>query len=380
MKTALALALGLAATTATAQPAPESPAPESPAPEVIAGADPPRFAPWTTDRFALEAELSTQARVVRRAGEDLSELQLDRAELGGWIRAGAHAAAELRIEAVRSAVEGGALGVDGDSTVFRVKTAQMLAEHELGPVRLEGALGFVPDPWIATLEDDYSVRPLSRTGSERVLGWATTDLSVMVRATVGPVRASVAVGNGEGNRYPERNTGKTTTGVVEVVPVATPALRLSVAAVGRDGSLGVSSIRERRVGGGLTAVTPWVRAGGEAVLAYGIGDRGDLEGLELAGWVEARVVDRVAVAARGATLGYRDVSGRSSTYGGAIAVDAWRGPMATRPGRARGQFRIWLAVDRVTTSGAAMPLPGADAGNATQIMLIGSALAPFAVE
>jgi hypothetical protein len=366
-----------------AEAAPVVPADDDPATADVIAADTlpevraravPRFRPWITSRLVVEAELYTQARMVRRAGEDLSELRLDRGELGGRLQLGPAAAAELRFEAVRSAVDGGALGIDGDSTVFRVKVAQLAVSQALGPVQLDGALGFVPDPWIRTLEDDYPVKPLSRTGSERMLAWPSTDLSAMLRATVGPVRASFAVGNGEGTKYPERNTGKTTTGVLEVVPVSTPAVRVSLAFVGRDGSIGVASIRDRRLGGAIAVATPWVRGGVEVVKAYGIGDRGDVEGLELAGWLDARIAPRVFVAARGATLRY-STNGAQSSAGGAIAVEPWRSDS-----NARGQYRLWLAVDRVTSSGDAMPIPGADPGDATTVMLIGSAVAPFTID
>jgi len=78
----------------------------------------------------------------------------------------------------------------------------------------------------------------------------------------------------------------------------------------------------------------------------------------------------VHLAARVATLGY-SAGGRASTFGGAIAVEPWSNPAIT------ARLRVWLAVDRITTSGAAMPLPGADAGDATVFMLIASATAPF---
>jgi hypothetical protein len=54
--------------------------------------------------------------------------------------------------------------------------------------------------------------------------------------------------------------------------------------------------------------------------------------------------------------------------------------LADDHGHQRGRLRLWLAVDRVTSSGGAMPIPGADAGNATQVMLIASAIAPFTLE
>lgn len=340
----------------------------------------PPFAPWPTARLVLEVEVYSQGRLTRRDGDDLSEVRLDRGELGGRVLLGEHAAAELRMETIRSAADGGALGIDGDSTVMRLKLAQVVATHDVvAGVRLEGAFGVVPDPWIRGLEDDYTVKPLSRTGSERLLGWPVADLSGLARATFGPVRATVAVGNGEGQRFPERNTGKTTTAVLDVVPIRTPSLRLTASGVVRDGSLGVASIRDRRIGGALGAVTPWVRGGVEVVAARGIGDRGDAEGVLVGGWADMRVVEGVFVAARGQTLGFADDGGRLSSFGGGVAVEPWR-ERSSASDRARGRLRVWLAVDRVTASGGAMPLPGADPGDATLVMLVASATAPFAID
>ncbi len=347
------------------------------------------WAPWFMSRLYVELELTSQVRMTRREGEDLSELRLDRGEFGGRLQLGKQAAAELRFEAIRSALEGGSLGVDGDSTVFRLRTAQLFGKHDLGDTfRIEGALGFVPDVWLRSVEDNYTVKPLSRTGSERLLGWQPTDLAGVVRVSAGPVRGTLSIGNGEGPQFPERNTGKTTTGMLEVAPVMTSQLRVVLAGVVRDGSIGVASIRDRRYGGGATVVTPRVRGGVEAVVAQGIGDQAAAEGVMIGGWADAQIVDRVYLAARGASLGLSDGGGRISTFGGGIAYEPWleqttapqRGPTSTDPGRQRGRLRVWLAVDRVTTSGAAMPLPGADAGDATQFMLIASAIAPFILE
>ncbi len=329
------------------------------------------FAPWSAAKIALDLELVSHARYASKAGTNLSELRLDRGELGARVGLGEHAAAQLRLEAIRSASDGGALGIDGDSTVVRVKYANVAGSATLGPVIVDGALGFVGDPWIRTIEDGYTLKPLSRTGSERLLGWATSDLAALVRGTVGPVRASVSVGNGEGQRYPERNDGKTTTAVAEVVAVDTDDVRASVAGMFRDGSIGVARVRDRRAGGGATLITPWACGGVEVVKAWGIGDRGDAEGLAIGAWADGRIVEKLHVAARVATLGYA-AGGRASTFGGAIAVEPWTKDLA--------RLRIWLAVDRITSSGAAMPLPGADAGDATVAMIIASATAPFLVD
>jgi hypothetical protein len=185
------------------------------------------------------------------------------------------------------------------------------------------------------------------------------------------------VGNGEGLQYPERNSGKTTTVVLDVVPIHTSSMRLTASGVVRDGSRGIASIRDRRAGGAVTLVTPWGRAGGELVVARGIGDQAAEEGLLVGGWLDAKAISRVFVAARGQTLGFANGGGRLSSFGGGVAVEPWREPGDER---ARGRTRLWLGVERSTSSGGAMPLVGADAGDATLLMLIASATAPFALE
>ncbi len=338
-------------------------------PDVVASQpeQPSTFAPWSPARVALDLRLFSSARWTKQKGDDLTELRLDRGEVGVRVGITRQAAAELRLEAIRSAGEGGTLGVDGDSMVARIKVAQVGGTIDAGPVRLDGALGFVRDPWLATLEDGYALLPLSRTASERLLGWPTSDLSAEIRASFGPARLSVAVGNGEGLRYPERNSGKTTTAVLEVVPIHARDLRIAIAGVGRDGSVGAASVRDRRAGGGATVITPLVRGGVEAVRAWGVGDRGDVVGTALAGWAEATPIPRLSIAARGATLGI--MNGRASTFGGAVAVTPWPSP--------HGELRVWLAIDRQTSSGAASPLPGVAPVDATVLMVIVSAEAPY---
>lgn len=297
--------------------------------------------------LAVDVAVFSQAR----AREDLTEMRLDRAELGATVGFG-----EVRVEAVRSAGEGGALGVDGDSLVPRVKYAQAMGSVLAGPLKLDGALGLVPDVWLRTLETGYPLLPLSRTGSERLLGWQVADLAAAGKATWGPASLAVSVGNGEGLRYPERNTGKTTTAVLAV----TLAPWLVLAAVGRDGSIGPASVRDHRAGGGATLTTEYVRAGAEAVHAWGLGDQGDLTGTLLAGWAMVTPLERLGLAARGATL--KLTGGRQSTFGGAVMAVAW--PRA---------LSVWLAVERETTSGSASPVPGAATGDATTVMLIAAA-------
>ena len=318
-------------------------------------------------RLVLELQLFTDASWTRLDGPDLTQLRLDRGEVGATVGLGQQAGAELRLESLRSAAEGGALGIDGDSIVFRVKRAQIFGHVDAGEVYLAGAAGITADPWIAALEDGYTLRPLSATGSERLLGWPTSDLAAVARIAYGPVHLDVSFGNGEGLRYPERNNGKTTTAVLEARPIES----VRVAVMGRDGSVGPALVRDRRLGAAAMFARDEGRAGAELVRAWGIGDRGDIVGTELAAWGEVQPVEHLFVAARGATIGY-DAGGQHSTFGGAVAVEPWHE-------RSGGELRLWLALDHTMSSGAAMPLPGADSGTATTVMVIASTTAPFTV-
>jgi hypothetical protein len=332
------------------------------------------FAPFGADRLHVELEIYAQGRWTPRSGEDLAELALDRGELGATVGLlPGTAAAELRVEAIRSAGEGGALGIDGDTTVIRVKRAQVLASHTFGGgLIVDGAIGFAADPWIAFLEDGYTVKALSRTGSERLLAWSTSDLAAVGRVAYGPARLAVSVGNGEGLQFPERNNGKTTTAVAEVVAVRDAGWRVVVAGVGRDGSIGPALVRDRRLGVGTSVMTPYARGGGEIVQAWGLGDVGEVEGLLVSGWVDVPIVDRWFAAARASTFGFENGSrGRISTFGGAIGA---------MPGGPQLGLRVWLAVDRTTTSGTAMAVVGGDGGDATTFLVIASAIAPFVME
>jgi hypothetical protein len=353
--------------------------------------------------FELDLEMFGAGAYTSRDGSSLSEFRLDRGELGTIVGLGHYIGTELRLESVRSAAEGGALGVDGDSIVVRVKRAQVFGDYAFDRLHLHAAGGVTPDPWIMALETDYPLRPLSATASERVLGWPTSDLAGLGRAAYGPVRLSVSFGNGEGLDYPERNNGKTTTAVVEAEPLATPAARLRLSAVGRDGSVGPGLVRDRRFGGAATLWTEMVSAGGELVKAYGIADRGDLEALALAGWAEVRPLPMLAVVGRFTTVGYANGGGRASSFGGAIALEPWRDTTSITlqhgeerdpngypkpdfycgrdcPKAAVGNVRLWLALDHTSSSGTAMPIPGADAGTATTLLVIVSTTAPVTID
>ena len=329
------------------------------------------FAPAPEPRLVLELELFTDADWIHQPGTDFTQFRLDRGEVGAAVGFGKRFGAELRLESIRSADEGGELGIAGDSIVVRVKRAQLYGDLDAGDVHFHLAGGITPDPWITALESDYSLLPLSLTASERLLGWPVSDLAAVATVAYGPVRLDLSFGNGEGLDYPERNNGKTTTAVLEVVPFDLGGSRLRVMALGKDGSVGPALVRDRRIGAAATFTSPYASAGAELVRAYGIGDDGDVTGYVYAGWLEGRPIDHFAVAARASGIIY-DAGGSYTSIGGAIAVEPWRDG-------GRGNLRIWLAIDRTHASGAAEPLPGAEPGDATTLLLIGSVTAPFVI-
>jgi hypothetical protein len=332
-------------------------------------AEPDAFPVPPIHKILVELQLWTDADWERVTGPDLSQFRLDRGEAGATVGLGSDAGAEVRLETVRSAQDGGVLGIAGDSLVPRIKRAQVFGRYDAGPVHLEGAIGVVADPWITALEDGDTERPLVATASEGLLGWSPSDLAALVRARLGPVRLSVSFGNGEGLSYPERNQGKTTTAVAEVVPYVDRDLRVRVIGMARDGSIGPALVRDRRAGGGAVIESEYANAGGEIVHAWGVGDRTEATGNAFAGWAEARPVPFVAIAARAAQLRLAD-GGKHTTWGGAVALQPWP----------KQRLRLWLAFDRTTSSGSAEPVPGGDPADATTLMLLVSATAPFAYD
>ncbi|HEY3806780.1 MAG TPA: hypothetical protein VGL61_29455 [Kofleriaceae bacterium] len=330
------------------------------------------FAPAPNPRLALELQFFTDADWIHQTGTDFTQFRLDRGEAGAAIGFAKRFGAELRLESIRSADEGGELGIDGDSIVVRVKRAQIYGTADAGDVHFRAAIGITPDPWITALETDYPLLPLSLTASERLLGWPVSDLAAVGSVAYGPVRLNVSFGNGEGLDYPERNNGKTTTAVLEGVPVDVAGARVRVMVLGKDGSIGPALVRDRRLGAAATFTSQFASAGAEGVRAYGIGDTGELVGWVYAGWLEARPIDHFALAARASGISY-DSGGAYTSVGGAVAVEPWReGP--------RGSLRVWLAIDRTHASGTAEPLPGAEPGDAITFLLIGSVTAPFVIK
>jgi hypothetical protein len=222
----------------------------------------------------LEGQTFAGFRSSQTATEDFSEFVLDRAELGTTLLTGRFGS-ELRLEAIRSVSPQSVMGIDGDSLLLRVKRAWAFGRQELGPGAVEGRLGLIPDVWKELLENDYDLRGLAPTLSERAGYFDTSDLGLMAGwdGWENRVRVRVQVSNGEGRSQPERNTGKNTTVAATFTPVAVDVhrgpIRVSVHGAWRQGSEGFANARSHRMATGLTFVAPCPRAGVEYVRALG---------------------------------------------------------------------------------------------------------------
>ncbi len=353
--------------------------------------------------FAALAEIEMFAHGLElRAGDARrSEAALSRAEVGLQVgfasnaNATAHALGELRLEAIRSTTPQSGFGVDGDSLVLRVKRARVFGQWHIARATLQAEVGLVADPWMQGLDADPGLRPLLPSVSERDLYQWSSDLGAVVSGQLGPVRATLAVVNGEGRNFAERNTGKNTTGMIDATlplgKIAQQPARLWLAAMGRDGSYGPGAARDHRFGAASMLVTSIGSAGIEVVRGLGVAGRGDVTAWASAAWLHVPVptIPRLSFAGRFARTNFaidNDPSiGRKQSVLGAVSyvvVPGWSGSTAAgirstlTPASAlcgAHGIRAWLSVDRRTVSGIATTLAGTSAQDATAIMLTMSA-------
>ena len=249
------------------------------------------FAPAPQPRLALELQLFTDADWIHQPGTDFTQFRLDRGEAGVAIGFAKHYGAELRLESIRSAEEGGELGIDGDSIVVRVKRAQIYGDADAGDVHFHVAAGIAPDPWITALETDYPLRPLSLTASERLLGWPVSDLAGAGQRCARAGAPEPQLRQRRRARLPRAQQRQDHHRGARGRAARRPGLRRRLMALGKDGSVGPALVRDRRSVLRRHSRHLMRARGTELVRAYGIGDRGDLVGWVYAGWLEARPID-----------------------------------------------------------------------------------------
>lgn len=233
--------------------------------------------------------------------DSFSEFEVYRAELGTMIRPTRWSGAEVRIEAIRSAVGRSLLGIDGNSLVLRSRRAYGWGHGWIGPIHVEGRLGLVPDPWVEAVESHYDFRGLSPLLGESGIFFDAADAGagLVVRGPADwfggdAVRLSVAFTNGEGRNESERNNGKNLTAVLSVQPVvahiAGEALRVGLHGAWREGSTGFGSARSNRTALGVTAQHPRAELGFEWITAHGYLGDGSIRAAGYGGWVGGQIL------------------------------------------------------------------------------------------
>jgi hypothetical protein len=192
------------------------------------------------------------------------ELSRARGEFGA--RSASDVSARVAVIGLRSGGAQGYVGVAGDALVPVLEVAE--ARWDWRATGLAVAGGLVDDLWAVTVEDGWgepAVAPamaLTRGFLDRsdVGGWASWT------APGRELTATVGVSSGEGARAPERNEGLN----LEARLALRPNEVVALAAFAREGSVGILSARDHRLGGAVHAESPWVRGGFDVLLGLGL--------------------------------------------------------------------------------------------------------------
>jgi hypothetical protein len=244
-----------------------------------------------------------------------------RAELG----ARAHdVSARIVVNAVRSSGEEGYLGIDGEAYVPEFRVAE--ARVDLAGLGLALAAGLVDDPYVMTVQPAWGRRDL--------LAPLATDQGYLDRSDVGGwlgwtsprglLSATLSVTTGEGYTRRERNDGVNVTGVLHLRPV--PQEGSSVApelvVLAREGSRGLSSAPDHRVGAAALLHHRYLVAGAELLVGWGLQGDASRQPLGFSGWV--RTADELPLAGAARTDVARDE--RSATSSEEVMLLAAVGP------------------------------------------------------
>lgn len=199
-------------------------------------------------------------------------LTVPRARLELGLGLGDRVGTRVAWSAVRSGGEDGYTGIDGESLVAGL----VVAEGRWAAPKLGFAVGagVIDDPWVLSGEQAVGFRELVPTLGEQE-GWMDrADLGGWVGfgapAHVASLRVDLTAG--EGSRYRERNEGKNTAITLRVLPFALAGVpeRLVVTAYGRDGSRGLTLVRDHRLGARVHGEIGPLEAGVEGLVCWGV--------------------------------------------------------------------------------------------------------------
>ena len=259
---------------------------------------------------AEEARLEVQAAVGGQAGMVLPdpglsrEVGLGRARIG--LVAGADPA-EIRFSArgLRSGGQAGYLGVDGESVLAEIETAEAVlqrADLRIGRAALGSwglGLGLVGVEHVAEGERRWGMLSISGDAG-RDLGWLDrSDMGGWLAWESAERRygARLELTSGEGARQQERNEGKDLALRLALRPLEAPeALEFSLYL--RDGSTGVALSRDHRFGLRICGGGERLQASAEILQTWGVDGESDRTPSALSGWVLARPVGPLLLAGR----------------------------------------------------------------------------------
>jgi hypothetical protein len=302
-----------------------------------------------------------------------TEFVLERAELGA--RYGdAMAGMELRVEAVRALSPGSLGGVDGDSLVLRLRRAWGHVGFDTGPVAWTMAGGLVPDPWIAGVESQYHLRGTGPLVAERGGFFNHSDLGALLVAQSWRGRATVvfSVTNGEGRNEREQNDGKDLGVYAQLelleLEVFDAPLVVALHGVYRNGSVGISRVKNDRAGAAMTLNHGLYGLGAAAQAADGYLGRSEQSATGIDVWADARLWPTwLGVMAHWSSLSVApeaadDASRQRLTAGVFADLGAWTGRL--------DRLRLYALYGRDTATDEGAPLPGVpSAYDAHRLML-----------
>lgn len=188
-----------------------------------------------------------------------------RAEVGGSRDA---VAARLVTGVARSGGSEGYIGIDGESLVPVVQVAEARIDVPAHGLRFAG--GVLDDAWIVPGEQAWRLPAAGKVLADQN-GWMDrSDLAGRLAVSVPRLSASLTFGTGEGFRRRERNNGKSLTLVATIRPVLDQPDILAISVLGRDGSRGLATVRDHRVGLRVTSAGALGTTGIELLAAWGV--------------------------------------------------------------------------------------------------------------
>lgn len=328
----------------------------------------------------LELRGELRAGFVHEAGEAAStdRFELTTARARAALRPAEHARLELGVEALRSAGPGSLVGIDGNSLVLRVDRAFGRAGLPLGPGVLDGALGLLPEPWLAAIDAGRAERGLASPLGESAGLFGTADLGgeVRWRGLHERLALTLQATNGEGRRDVERNDGKNLSATLEGAPASFAAFRgvatVRLAVTARDGSLGPGSARDQRLALAASVSEPGLGLGGAWARAAGFQGDGarDADGFAL--WAAGEPLQRrVGLYARferlRTSIGVDDAewtSVRAGLYANLVAPE----------GEAQAPLQLWLGAELLRPGPRAAPVAETPLHAADRVVLTLSGL------